>query len=810
MREPQRSQRSSRILSAALLALLLTPGIPVAAQSPDLDGQPIISIRLLVDGREVRDDSVLRVLETKVGLPFSRAGVRESIVHLVALRRFEDVQVAADREAGGVALTYTMTPLQEITNIEFEGDLGLGENRLRSVIDERFTGIPPSTRAAEVSSSLEALLHERGFRAARVLPRVRLEKAGSRATLVFEVAAGARVRVASLNVTGAPVGDAAGIASRLRLGVGEPFDRDAVLDRVDQYTEALRRRGYYEARVDLEATYSEDGLGAAVTVNIVPGPHVTLVFRGDAIPEDKRNEVLPLDRGDVLDEDRLEDASLEIERYLRGLGYREATAPFTREQRGPGEVLLVFTVKRGPQHKIAGVDIVGAQQVPQPELSSMLSLEPGQWFVQSRLDADTARLTEEYRRRGFRDATITSSAQLEPTADALLRVRLNVAEGPRTTVGDLLFEGNTSVPTAVIRALVGSLPGRPFYQPQVNADRDAVLSEYLTRGHQLATVQASASLSPDKTTANLRFQISEGPRIVVDRVLVVGNERNSALDIERETRLLSGMPISPQSLAEAQRRLTALGLFRRVQVTELQHGSETRRDILVLVEEGPVNRVGYGGGLEGARRLKRDAATGRAVEEFDLAPRGFFEVGRRNLWGKNRSVNLFVRAAIRSSDQVNSDGQPSDPDPGALEDTGSGFREYRVLGTFREPNFLGLPVDLAITGLLDQAIRSSFDFNRRQAYVEGSHRFGRFSLAGRYAFGRTRLFNERIAPEDQLAVDRVFNPGVRLSSFSVSAAHDTRDDSLAPTRGSLVLLDGALAAKSFGSQIGFIRTYGQA
>jgi outer membrane translocation and assembly module TamA len=119
-------------------------------------------------------------------------------------------------------------------------------------------------------------------------------------------------------------------------------------------------------------------------------------------------------------------------------------------------------------------------------------------------------------------------------------------------------------------------------------------------------------------------------------------------------------------------------------------------------------------------------------------------------------------------------------------------------------------VDLALTGLLDQAIRSSFDFNRRQLYLEGSHRFGRLSLAGRYAFGRTRLFNERIDPDDRLNVDRLFNPGIRLSSFSVSAAHDTRDDSLAPTRGALLLVDGALAAQRIGSEIGFVRTYSQA
>ena len=35
------------------------------------------------------------------------------------------------------------------------------------------------------------------------------------------------------------------------------------------------------------------------------------------------------------------------------------------------------------------------------------------------------------------------------------------------------------------------------------------------------------------------------------------------------------------------------------------------------------------------------------VENIEVAPRGFFEIGRRNLWGKNRSLNLFTRVSVR-------------------------------------------------------------------------------------------------------------------------------------------------------------------
>jgi hypothetical protein len=137
----------------------------------------------------------------------------------------------------------------------------------------------------------------------------------------------------------------------------------------------------------------------------------------------------------------------------------------------------------------------------------------------------------------------------------------------------------------------------------------------------------------------------------------------------------------------------------------------TRRDILVVVVEGPVITVGFGGGLEGALRTKSNAATGTAVESFEVSPRGFVEMGRRNILGKNRSVTLFARAAIRSNDVVNADQRPEGVPP--LDDEGAGFREYRVLGTYREPRFLGTGIDLLVSADAEQAIRSSFDFNRQ-------------------------------------------------------------------------------------------------
>src|SRR5450756_2822636 len=241
--------------------------------------------------------------------------------------------------------------------------------------------------------------------------------------------------------------------------------------------------------------------------------------------------------------------------------------------------------------------------------------------------------------------------------------------------------------------------------PRSTQSRSSAASDVYKR----QTVTVPPGLSQDGTRFNLRFVVEEGPQSLIDHVLIVGNTRTKSATIERELRLGPGMPLSVPALAEAQRRLSALGLFRRVQISSLERSTDNRYDVVVTVQEAPVNSIGYGGGLEGALRLRTNAATGLPEERFDFAPRGFFEIGRRNLWGKNRSINLFVRGAIRSSDQFNT-GQATAGTTSPLQDTSSGFREYRVLGAYREPRFMDLPVDVVVTAGVEQAMRSSFDF----------------------------------------------------------------------------------------------------
>src|SRR5262249_2516182 len=132
---------------------------------------------------------------------------------------------------------------------------------------------------------------------------------------------------------------------RLQIASGAPYVRESINARIEQYLQAKRREGYYQARLTLRTELADQDRVANLTLTPVPGPRVRVVFKGDALSADKRDELVPIAREGSADEDLLEDSSNNIEDYFRRLGYRDAAAPHSREEAND-ELVITFTLNR--------------------------------------------------------------------------------------------------------------------------------------------------------------------------------------------------------------------------------------------------------------------------------------------------------------------------------------------------------------------------------------------------------------------------------------------------------------------------------
>jgi outer membrane protein insertion porin family len=800
-----------RTISCLHFAFCILNYTAAAAQTP---APSVVAVEVSQEDEPVKDPLVLSLLQTRPGMPLSIADVRESITHLISLTRYEDVQVYEDPVPGGVRLRYVLVPVHTVDRLEFRGTLGIPEDTLRRTVVQRFGDAPVASRAEEVARALQMVYRERGFVQATITPRIEITHKPDRATMVLDINAGPRPVIRDILVNSDDPADRQALAGS-GIAVGQLYDPTSIDAQLEKYQASLRARGFYEAQAshsaDLTSAPSSTP-GATVHIMIDRGPHVSVAFSGDLLPEAERDRLVPIRAEASADEDLLEDSSRAIEDYFRARGYRDATAMYTREET-PGELTIRFTISRGARYVIDSFAIDGNTSIPASELASIVRLKAGEPFVQAQVDAAVVGMRGLYRARGFTRATVMPSVAVLPATgnaagDRQVQVTLTVAEGPRTVVGTVDVIGNTVLTTAQLLMGAATAPGKPYSEVDVASDRDRIELEYRNRGYESVVVEPRVMLADSDTRANVAFVITEGPQVIVDHVIIVGNRRTSSSTIQRELTLRPGEPLGYSARIESQQRLTALGLFRRVNITELTHESESRRDVLVQVEEAPPTSIAYGGGLEGGTRLRPTGPNGTAQEHFELSPRGSFEITRSNLWGKNRSVDLFARAGLIARDVAIAEAGLQEVAPAT--ESGYGFNEYRLLATYREPKVFNTPADILLTGILDQAIRSSFNYRTREVRGEvGGHLTPRVSVAGRYSFQHTTLFDQRFTPEEEPLIDRVF-PQVRLSTFSNAIIRDTRDDLLNPSRGLFFALNSDISARAIGSEVGFVKTFGQA
>jgi outer membrane protein insertion porin family len=798
--------RVMRLLAFSVLVTVCA--VPAGAQSAasQYAGRPIEDIRLFIENKPTTEAAVAELIEVKTGEALSIAAVRESIAHIYSLGRFQDVQVeAAQAPGGGVALRFNLIPFHSVQRIDFTGTLGLSSGLLRNAVVDRYGASPPIGRVDAAVRTLQQLYADNGYLRAKVEASSEIQHDPDRALLTFTIDSGPRATIGRVVFERDPNVPREEFLRRLGAETGQAFLRPRLQERLDDYVRRLKARRFFEAGGTFNAVESEDGRTVDLVISVRSGLPVSVRFDfngSEPLSSDRLKELAPLEREGSVDEDLLEDSEARIETYLRQQGYWKAEVTVGREA-SDAALTIVFNVIRGRQYRVAGpTEITGTQAVSAADVAALVPLEPGALFLESQLGAGVGAVQGFYRQRGFAAVNVTSAVnEADPVrpGEGLVRAGIVIVEGPRSAVGEIRIAGTSAVPADELRPLVKISSGDPYYEPRAVEARDALVLEYLNRGFASIAVEVGLTSSVDRTRVDVTFTVQEGPQSIVDHILIVGNAHTKPNVILRELQFKPGQPIGLQDQFESRRRLSALGLFRRVQITELSHGGGNEHDVLVTVEEAPATTVGYGGGVEAYTKRRSTGPEGQAEDRLEFAPRGFFDIGRRNLFGANRSVSLYTRLSLRPRDA------PDDPEK---DGTGIGFSEYRVVGTYRQPSWFGAN-DLTVSGVLEQGVRTSFNFARQGVNVDVVRRLTpALRVSGRYSLSSTRTFDERLTEEDQARIDVLF-PEVRLSGFSGAVARDTRDDLLEPTRGLFLSAESSVAARALGGEVGFMKAYVQ-
>lgn len=727
----------------------------------------------LVSPHQFPADLVRAALGELTGRPLSRVAIRESLDRVWSLGLFSDLWVEEVSEEGGLRLRFHLARRPFVRRLVWEGDPGLPTVDLADAAGLALGGDAGPDRLRLARRNLLASYAREGYFAARADIRTQEDPATNGRDLAIVVHSGPRARIGTVDIRGVADAEAATLRKSLELDTGDEYRARAARERVQHLEDALRKEGYFEARLRLtKAVWDAASNRVAIEVEAERGPKYRVEFHGLAeLRESDLRDRLGFRESGVVDETEVATNARELEALYRESGFHFARVAGSLGKNGEHRTIR-FDVSEGPRVTVAAIDISGNRGIPAKQLVQRMTTRlPGILhsgvFRQDILDGDLLALTAFYRTRGFPEAAV-GPAEIEFSDDRRqVRIAIPVREGPRFLVGSVSVEGARVRSVEDILAALPFTTGDPWVPSKATDAQRAVGRLYAQRGYLYAQIAVEARRTEDRVDIVLR--IDEGTPTRVGRILVAGLIATDEEVVRREVPFRSGDPFDPELLVETERRLSGLGVFERIHVGPLRPPQAPFADVEIAVREGKPWRVEFGGGYG-----------------TDRGWRGLVEIGHDNLFGTARSASVREKVA--------EDGDRTDL-------------------TFRTPWLFGVPLQGDTTLFREQWQELGYRRQgagiaagvRREFFRERLTDISRLRVGLRYQLEWVRRYD--IEPSLLAADSATIVEGSQIiARITPALTLDYRDNVLDPRRGSFHTVSVDLAGPYLGSEVSFVKS----
>jgi outer membrane protein assembly complex protein YaeT len=553
----------------------------------------------------------------------------------------------------------------------------------------------------------------------------------------------------------------------LGIEVGDDYDFFVARRRVGRVEKTLEERGRLQSRVRLQRQADEAGM--SLSLRVVAGPRVSLVFEGFTPPEKVIAAIRTQWRRGVLDTQRLDDSRDELRGWLMRDRYLRPKIDATVEDRGADDRLARFRIDRGIRSEHVLLAFEGASGIPSDELDRIIEEQK----LEQQLFTDPAQVTEllerYYHEHGYLVASVDRPRyEFEGTQ---ARVIVSVSEGPRFVVRDATIAGNAALPTDQLLKELAVVHGDWFLPVAAENSLQRIRDLYWRHGYNDVHTDYALTLDRNTGQVDVRFTAAEGPQSLIADIKVVGNDEASERLVREQLELRPSEPLDLGRLARSRKNLYETQAFSIVDITRqpLATGQKQQPvELTIAVREVQPIQLRYG--------LSYDTERG---------PGGVFDVSNHNSLGKARVLGWHSRYDSQQ-------------------------REARAY--FSQPSLLYWPIETTAAVYYAEERNPNTDLTRR-FHVDrlGTSIQQERKLADSwlwnygYRYERTHIFD----PEPGGVPGEALDERLNVSPLTSALTRETRDDLLDASRGSFLSQAFAYSPSWLGSTDTYIKYLGQ-
>ena len=369
-----------------MVLLTLTCGLlPMFAGAAEQAGVTVTAIEIRGNKR-IELPAIAGRLTLKPGDPYTPENVRGQIKILYETGFFEDVQVETELGAGRVALAFLVREKPFITEIVFDGNRELSDDKLKEKITIKSQAFLDQPQAKESAEKIRLAYQGDGYFNCQVIPVVQtLDE--DRKRLTFFVKEGDKARVKAVNFDGlhAATKDEMfkvmatrewipwyGLLTQLKLpsslsdaGV---LKREEMNNDVERIKEVLLNKGYLNVRVGLPIVeLSDEKKWFVVTYAVMEGEPFTIGeigFRGNTVFEDPElRQGLKIKEGEIFQRQKLRDEITRLNDLYGSRGYSFAdVSPNVNPNMEDRTASIILTIKEGELMRIRQININGNEK----------------------------------------------------------------------------------------------------------------------------------------------------------------------------------------------------------------------------------------------------------------------------------------------------------------------------------------------------------------------------------------------------------------------------------------------------------------
>ncbi len=333
--------------------------------------------------KKIELPAIVGRLTLKPGDPYTPENVRGQIKILYETGFFEDVQLETESGPQGMALTFLVREKPFITEIVFDGNQELSDDKLKEKITIKSQTFLDQQQAKESAEKIRLAYQEDGFFNCQVIPVVQtLDEDRKRLTFLIKEGDKARVRTVNFEGMRAATKDEMfkvmatrewvpwhGLITQLKLpsflsdaGV---LKREEMNNDVERIREVLLNKGYLNAQVGLPAIeLSQDKKWFVITYAIVEGEPFTVAevgFRGNTVFEDPElRDKLKIKPGEIFQRQKIRDEITRLTDLYGSKGYAFAdVTPNVNPNTEERTATIILNIKEGEMMRIRQINVNG-------------------------------------------------------------------------------------------------------------------------------------------------------------------------------------------------------------------------------------------------------------------------------------------------------------------------------------------------------------------------------------------------------------------------------------------------------------------